>query len=98
MPGILTVIGTRLHEREHPLFMHSPLNMRTRQDTTEMDTFRLSLCWGNSKWREKVLENLQDYGVILPELTVHVIRISRLRQLTDTLFNELGVAEVHDDE
>ena len=71
--------------------------MRERRDTTDRDTFRLSLCWDDLAWREKVLENLQDYGVTLPKFTVHVIRINGLRQLTDELFAAFGVTEVYDD-
>jgi hypothetical protein len=98
LPDILSFIAQRLHERQARLFNAFATYMRTRQDTTEMDTFRLSLCWENSEWREKTLENLQDEGVTLPELTVHLIRIHQLRQLTDTLFAELGVTEVTDDD
>jgi hypothetical protein len=44
------------------------------------------------------LENLQDNGMDLPKLAVHVIRIHTLRQITDELFAELGVTEVSDDD
>jgi hypothetical protein len=98
LPDILTFIAARLHERNDPVYEAFKAYMRTRQDTTEQDTFRLSLCWEASAWRESALENLQEASVDLPRLTVHVIRITHLRQLTDDLFAGIGVVEVSDDD
>jgi hypothetical protein len=58
----------------------------------------LSLCWEDTAWRERVLENLQDAGVEVPRLSVHVMRIHHLRHLTDELFAEIGVVAVSDDD
>lgn len=98
LPDILSFISQRLYERKDSLFDAFASYLCDRRDTTDRDTFRLSLCWEHSAWREKVLENLQDDDVTLPRLTVHVIRINNLRQLTDELFAALGVTEVHDDD
>lgn len=98
LPDILSFIAARLHERDDLVYDAFRVYMRERMDTTALDSFRLSLCWEHAVWRESVLENLQESGVELPRLTVHVIRIPGLRQLTDELFAEIGIAAVSDDD
>jgi hypothetical protein len=98
LPDILAFVAARLYERDDPVYETFRAYMRHRRDTTEQDTFRLSLCWEHTAWRERVLENLQDAGVEVPRLTVHVMRIYHLRQLTDELFAEIGVVAVSDDD
>ena len=97
-PDILSFIAARLHERNDPVYEAFKAYMRDRRDTTDLDTFRLSLCWEHSVWHERVLENLQEAGIDLPRLTVHVIRIPYLRQLTDEPFARIGVTVVSDDD
>jgi hypothetical protein len=97
LPDILSFIAQRLHERMDPLFDKFASYMRSRSDTTDMDTFRLGLCWDRAEWNESILENLEDAEPKLPRLTVHVIRINNLRQLTDELFGAIGITEVFDD-
>jgi hypothetical protein len=97
-PGILSFVAARLYERKDALFQAFASYLQDRNDTKDKDNFRLSLCWEHSTWREKPLENLQDNGMDLPKLAVHVIRIHTLRQITDELFAELGVTEVSDDD
>jgi hypothetical protein len=98
LPDILTFIAARLHERNDALFETFASYMRDRGDVTDKDNFRLGLCWERSEWHEKVLQNLQENGVDLPRLTVHVIGIDNLRQIIDELFAELGIEEVFDDD
>jgi hypothetical protein len=98
LPAILDFIAARLHDRNDHLFKSFRSYMQDRRDTTDRDTFRLGLCWDARAWTETVLESLHQNGVDIPRLTVHAIRLNDLRVLTDTLFTELGISEVIDDE
>lgn len=98
LPDILAFIIARLHECNDPLFHHFASYMRDRRDTTEMDTFRLGLCWEQSHWSESVLQNLEENQVVLPRFTIHVIRVNGIRKLIDELFSKLGITEVSDDD
>lgn len=97
-PSILVFIAKQLYERNDLLFHPFMEYLQDRNDTTEIDSFRLSLCWEHTTWREKVLENLQESDIGLKKLAVHVIRIKGLEDLTDDLFTQLGIVEVSDDE
>lgn len=103
LPQTLSFISQRLFEQRHNGQMNALYNafksyMKDRTDTTDKDSFCLSLCWDSAMWHEKVLDNLQENGVELPKLTVHVVLIGNLRQVTDEIFAELGVTEVSDDD
>ncbi len=98
LPDILTFIAARLQERKDNLYKAYMFYLLDRTDNRGKDNFRLGLCWENSEWSENVLENLQDNGVDLPKLILHVIPINNLRQITDELFADLGVKEVSDDD
>lgn len=98
LPDILKFISERLHERQDPLFDAFLNYLGDRLDTTDRDTFSLSLCWEASAWSETVLENLQENNIELPRLTVHLIRINNLSQLIDDLFAKMGVNEISDDD
>ena len=98
LPDIVKFVAQRLRERNDPLYDSFKSYMRDRIDTTDRDTFRLSLCWDSTEWRENALENLEEDGVELRGLTVHVVRISSLREITDELFAQFGVTEVRDDD
>ena len=87
-----------MHERQDPLFNAFLNYMGNRLDTTNQDTFSLSLCWERSMWRETVLENLQENEIDLPRLTVHVIRLNNLCQITDDLFAKMGINEISEDD
>lgn len=97
-PSILVFIANQLYERDDLLFPSFLEYLKERNDTTEIDSFRLSLCWEHTAWRETVLENLQESDVGLKKLAVHVIRIKGLEDLTDDLFTQLGIVEVSDNE
>src|SRR5260370_41759686 len=103
LPQTLSFISQRLFEQRHNNEMKALFNafksyMQDRTDTTEKDSFRLSLCWYSAMWRVKVLANLQENGVEIPKLTVHVVLIENLREITDEIFAELGIKEVTDDD
>ncbi len=72
--------------------------LRDRDDNKHLDTFRLALCWEDTAWREKVLENLEENLVALNKLHVHVVRLSNFRRLTEELFAEVGIHGVSEDE
>ena len=72
--------------------------MRSRDDRSNLDTFRLATCWEHHAWRETVLEDLEESGVTLSPLDVHVIRIRNLRAVTDDVFGALGVTEIEDND
>jgi len=98
LPDILTFVVARLAESNDPLYEAFKSYMRDRRDTKDRDTFRISLCWDSSQWREKVLEKLQESLGSLTKLTVHAIRVQNLRQVTEEIFAALGIAEVLDDD
>ena len=98
LPAILKFVAARLYDQKDSLFEAFMSYLGDRNDTRVKDKFRLSLCWEHLEWNETVLENLQDNGVALPELTLHVIRINNLRQITDELFAELGATVVSDED
>lgn len=97
-PSILNYVITCLYERNDPLFNALLQYLREREDNKDKDSFRLSLCWDAPNWDEDILQELQDSGIALSPLFVHVIRIKNLRQLTNELFEELGVTEVLEDD
>jgi hypothetical protein len=99
IPAIIQFVATRLYESSDSLLEPFLSYMRSRIDNTDKDTFRLGLCWERTEWDELVLENLEENNnVNLPKLTVHVIRINNLKQITDELFNTLGIIELSDDD
>lgn len=98
IPAIMIFVAERLFEREDPLSEPFFAYMRDRNDNRDKDVFELSLCWDIAAWTDTTLSNLEDNCAVSPKLTVHLIRLPTLRQLTDELFVEVGVAEVLDDE
>ena len=98
LPDILSFIAQRLFETNNELFEPFMNYMRYRKDTTDIDTFRLSLCCDQDAWKEVVLVNLEENEVHVPQLIVHRIRIKELGPLTEDLFTAIGVLEVSDDD
>lgn len=100
-PAILPFVFTELLKKrgeEDPLFRAFRSYLADRGDNRHLDTFRLSLCFETAKWREKVLENLEESPLVPSKLCVHVVRVDRLRDLTDELFGQIGFHEVSDDD
>jgi hypothetical protein len=72
--------------------------MRTRADTTDLDTFCLGLIWDRDGWEEQILQNLEDHTNVMPRLVVHAVRINNLGSVSDDMFARVGILEVSDDE
>lgn len=98
LPEILDFIAERLWNTRQEVFHAFAIYMRDRRDTTDLDTFCIGLWWEQSVWNENLLSNLNEAEINLPRLTVHAIQISDLGPLTDSLFQELGVAGIVDDD
>ncbi len=98
LPDILIFIAARLYETRHSLFTPFRSYMKERRDSTEKDTFCLSLCFDVECWDEDVLVKLQEKSSNLPRLTTQSIRINDLRNLTDDVFGRLGVGEISDED
>ena len=97
-PEMLRFVALRLFEQASPLYHDLMAHMRDRQDTTEKESFGVSLVWEKDKWSERVLENLQDNEVELAPLTVHVELIHDVAQLAKALFNSIGAEMTVDDD
>lgn len=97
-PHILKFIAARLMEQKDPLYQNFMDYLSERRDKRNMDTFRIGLCWEDSIWNERVLENLEDNGVDLPNLIIHVIRISNLKNLIYEILNNFNMIEVFVDD
>jgi hypothetical protein len=98
LPDILQFIAQRLYETEDELFAAFGEYMRTRADTTDLDTFCLGLVWDREEWEEQILQNLEDHTDVVPRLVVHAVRINNLGTVSDDMFARVGVLEVLDDE
>lgn len=90
LPNILTFVAERLYERKDALYESFRSYMRNRKDTIDMDTFHLGLCWERDSWDESVLEKLEENGVNLDILTVSVVCIGGIRNLTDEIFKKFA--------
>lgn len=90
LPNILTFVAERLYERKDVLYESFRYYMRDRKDTTDIDSFHLGLCWERDSWEESVLEKLEENGVNLDILTVSVVCIGGIRNLTEEIFKKLG--------
>lgn len=98
LPDMLTFVANRLYERNDALYQAFRDYMGDRLDNREKDGFCLSLCFDKNEWQERALGNLQDYGINNPTPIVFVIRLDRLRALTDQVFAGVGITEVQDDD
>ena len=98
LPDILQFIAQRLYETDDALFEAFGEYMRTRVDTTDLDTFCLGLIWDRDGWEEQILQNLEDHTNVMPRLMVHAVRINNLGPVSDDMFARVGVIEVSDDE
>jgi len=89
MPEILIFVLRILSYKNSPLLPKFKIYMQDRKDNKNYDTFRISLCWEKSKWSDTVLKNLDDNGVKLSKLHVHVIKINNLSNLVDKIYGLL---------
>lgn len=97
-PDILTFVLSTLEASGSDLLGPLLAYMADRRDSTDRDSFRITLFWEASSWNERVLRNLEAHGVNLEHLCVHPVRIGDLKGLTDTIFQRLGIAKVIEDE
>lgn len=98
LPDILPFMAARLYEAHNELFDAFADYLRTRRDTTDLDTFRLGLFVDREAWDERVLQNLEDHNEVLPRLVVHAVRINNLGAICNELFARMGVSEVSEDD
>ncbi len=95
-PVILSFVARQLTAKEHPLAraFHNYFFSRDRQ----IETYKLWICHDTSLWREKVLQDLEDYGVHLQRFEVYIHLVVRLAPLIEEVFHVLGAIEVVDDD
>lgn len=98
LPDILNFVAQRLHETDDNLFRAFRDYIRTRLDTTDLDTFCLGLFWDHEAWEEQILQNLEEHIDVVPRLVVHAVRIRDLAATSDEMFVRVGIVQVSDDE
>lgn len=98
IPDILRFVAQVLDMKESSLADAFADYLADRSDTREKETFCIGLCWESSAWNDTVLKNLEDDGIRLEKLSISVIRIDKLGDLTNELFKGIGVEEVEDDD
>ncbi len=96
VPGILSFISQRLFERNDSRLEPFLAYLRSRDDLTNIDTFRLAVFWDYNSWRETALENLEDSDVAVSPLRVHAVRIQDLSALIDTAYTAIGIVGIED--
>lgn len=99
-PSILTFMMEELLKQgeDDPTFLAFCSYLEDRQDNRNKDSYRLSLCFERSEWRELVLTNLDESSATLPELLVHVVLIGELRRFTNELFSRVGIQDILDED
>jgi hypothetical protein len=97
-PDILIFVASMLHYSKNPLFRIFASYMRDRRDPPNIDSFHLGLCWENKLWNESVLKNLDDEEVVFDNLTVSVVCINGICELTDEMLDKLSIKEVPADD
>ncbi len=98
IPDILRFVVARLYERGDALLEPFFTYLARRDDANGIDTFRVFLVQDDAVWSETTLTNLNDEPVELNDLTVHVVRLAALKNLTDKAFAKIGVTSVTDDD
>lgn len=98
LPSILIFTSQRLQDLQNPLLDPFLSYLRSREDTREIDTFRLALCWDKDACRETSLQDLDSTDTEVSPLTVHMIRIHELRSLIAEVYNGLGIMGIEEDD
>ena len=99
-PDMIQFILARLHDRGDPLFNDFLKYLNNRQDLTDIDRFRLGLVWDHEKWKEEVLQSLEDEVDVesIPKMVVQRVRVQKLASQVKDLFDSIGVDVITDDQ
>lgn len=98
VPDMISFVLARLHDKQDPLFYDFLNYLSNRQDLTHIDRFRLGLTWEHGKWKETILEALEEeVDTSLPRLCVQRVRIQELASNVEDLFASMGVDIVEDE-
>jgi len=98
LPDILVYVANRLFELQSPLFESFAAYLGDRADTRQMESCAIGLTWDATQWSEQVLTNLQDRGVELPSLSVHVTSVQALDNLVYEVFVLAGLQTSADED
>ena len=92
---IINFVLARMKESNHPLFDSFLNYLRDRDDTSNIESFRLGLVWETNEWSEATIENLEEArNSPVPKLVVILVRLLGLKSLVDELYDSIGVTEV----
>jgi hypothetical protein len=98
VPDILRFVLTQLDRENHVLADKFVDYLADRGDTRDKETYYIGLCWERDTWDNRTLEYLEAETLQLERLSVSVIRIHNLGNLTDELFRSIGISEVEDND
>jgi hypothetical protein len=95
IPTIIKFVLKRMHEQRSTLFEPFKEYLRDRSVGDDRDKFVIGLVWDNTKWNEKLLQNLHAHivaiakGTAPPRTSVVVAKVSELAKLIEYLFAEV---------
>ncbi|KKN20898.1 hypothetical protein LCGC14_0930770 [marine sediment metagenome] len=93
-PSIIKFVASRLYELNDPLCDNFFSYLTQRRISGDIDNFQIGLCYEKENWDEKVLENLEDTEIELPNLTTQILQIENLRALLNDIFNDSNEKKV----
>ena len=97
-PATLQFIAERLREQNHAMYQPVMDWLCDRRTEGVEESFRLFLVWDDDVWDDRVLEKLDDDGVDLVPLTMHVVRIGSLAKIVESVFSRAGIGYIDQDE
>jgi hypothetical protein len=97
LPDILKFTVKILNDKKSELLNPFIKYLLDRKINTNLDNFRLSLCWEKKLWDEKALKTLESHEIQLSKLNVHVICIDDLDIVINNVFSELEDEGMFDD-
>jgi hypothetical protein len=71
--------------------------LRDRQHR-DVDTFRIFCIWESALWSEKFLSGMLDEPEPIAPLSIHIVRISELRELVKRTYTEIKAMPEDDDD
>jgi len=93
---ILFYVAARLEEQGNPLLNTVLEYMRDRANT-DLDILAIWLTWEQTNWSETTLANVNDEDLLPVPLQVTAIRLPELERLTDSVFTDIAIAPLIDD-